>query len=169
MIIIITGTPGTGKTTLAKKIARNFHYTPVGVTALIKKKKLAESYDKKRCCPVVDAVKLEKALQQYIEECRHRALQQKREVRLVIDSHMAHVLGPAYVDLCIVTRCDLKVLLSRLHKKKYSRQKIADNMESEIMEVCLSEAVDNGHDPLIIDTTTKVSFRLIKKALAKKA
>lgn len=165
MIIIITGTPGTGKTVLAKRIAAAFGYQHIEVNSLIKKNKLAEYYDKKRHCHVVDEKKLMEVLHQFIEEKHQKALKQHRELKLVIDSHMAHVIDPEYVDLCIVTRCGLSTLYTRLKKRGYPQQKISDNIESEIMEVCLTEAQDNGHDPILIDTSKPVLLPFIKKHL----
>ena len=54
MIIIVSGTPGTGKTTLAKKIANKLKYKYLDVKRLITANKIAETYDKKRKCHVVD-------------------------------------------------------------------------------------------------------------------
>lgn len=165
MIIIITGTPGTGKTILAKRIATSLGYTYADVNSIIKKNKLTESYDKKRHCHVVNEKKLTEALHQFIEEKHQKALKKRQEVKLIIDSHMAHVINPEYVDLCIVTRCGLSVLYYHLKKRGYPPQKISDNIESEIMEVCLTEAQDNGYTPLVIDTSKSVSLIPIKKHL----
>ena len=62
MIIIITGTPGTGKSSLAKAISKKYDLKYVNVSELIKNSKLAESYDKTRHCYVVDIIKLNKIL-----------------------------------------------------------------------------------------------------------
>ena len=47
-VLIVTGTPATGKTTLSKKLAKklNFHY--LDVNKVIKKYNISEGYDKKR-------------------------------------------------------------------------------------------------------------------------
>jgi len=61
-VIIVTGTPGTGKTALSRKLAKklNFHY--LDVNKIIKKYKVSEGYDKKRKTKVVDIKKLNKVL-----------------------------------------------------------------------------------------------------------
>src|SRR3989338_3917796 len=61
-VLIVTGTPATGKTTLSKKLAKklNFHY--LDVNKVIKKYNISEGYDKKRKTRVVDIKKLNKAL-----------------------------------------------------------------------------------------------------------
>ena len=72
---------------------------------------------------------------------------------MVIDSHLSHYLDKKYVDLCVVVKCDIKVLKKRLEKKKYSKAKIRENLDSEILDVCLVEALENGHKIKVIDTT----------------
>ena len=66
---------------------------------------------------------------------------------------MSHYLPKRYVDLCIVTKCDIKVLKNRLKKRKYSLNKIKDNIEAEIFDVCLLEAKKKKHEILVVDTT----------------
>ena len=137
-IIIITGSVGAGKTTLAQKYKKQ-GYTPLDVNQLIKKHKLYDAYDHKNKCFVVDEKKLATWLEQRIQQAK------KNKQKLVIDSHLSHYLSPKYVDLCIVVTCDLKTLYKRLKKRGYSKKKIEDNLQCEIMEVCYTEALEKGH------------------------
>lgn len=137
-IIIITGSVGAGKTTLAKTYEKR-GYTHLDINQLIKKHKLYDSYDRKNKCFVVDEKKLARWLEQRIKEAR------KNKQKLVMDSHLSHSISPKYVDLCIVVTCDLKTLYKRLKKRGYSKKKIGDNLECEIMEVCYTEAIEKGH------------------------
>ncbi len=150
-VIIVTGTPGTGKTTLAKKIAKlGFRY--VDVEKIIKGQRLSEGKDPKRDTIIVDEKKLAKALEDYIK---------KHDEDLVIDSHMSHVISPKLVDMCIVTRCNQKELDRRMKKKKYGKKKIDENIEAEIMEVCLTEAKEKGHKVKVVETDKKYDVKKI--------
>ncbi len=60
--IIITGTPGTGKTTLAKRLAKRLNYHYIDVNKLISKYKLSEGYDSKRRTKIIDINKLNKKI-----------------------------------------------------------------------------------------------------------
>ena len=60
--IIITGTPGSGKTLLSVKLAKKLNFLYINVNKIIKKYKISEGYDKKRKTKVVDVKKLNKAL-----------------------------------------------------------------------------------------------------------
>ncbi len=53
-VMIVTGTPGTGKTTIAKRMAKKYKAEYIDVNVVIKEHKLRESYDKKRKSYVVD-------------------------------------------------------------------------------------------------------------------
>ena len=46
--IIVTGSVGTGKTTLAKKLSKKLNYEYINVNEVIKENKLDREYDKKR-------------------------------------------------------------------------------------------------------------------------
>ena len=45
-MIALTGTPGTGKSSIAKKLAKKLGYELIDLNDVIKKKKLYEKYDK---------------------------------------------------------------------------------------------------------------------------
>ena len=155
MIIIVSGTPGTGKTTLSKKLAQKLNYKYLDVAKLIKEKDLQESYDKKRKTYIVDIKKLNKELIKIIKTSKN----------LIIDSHLSHYLPKKYIDLCIITKCNLKELEKRLKKKKCSKAKIRENLDCEIFDVCLNEAKEAGHKILIINTTKGIDINKIIKEI----
>lgn len=143
VIIIITGTSGSGKTKVAREIAKKYKLKYVDVGSLIIKNKLYDKYDRKFKSYIVDERKLNRFLIKLI----------KKEKNLVLDSHLSHYLDKKYVDLCIVTKCDLKILKKRLEKRKYSKEKIKENLEAEILDTCLVEALERKHKVKIVDTT----------------
>ena len=162
-IIIVTGTPGTGKTLLSKKLASklNFHY--IDANRMIRKYKLSEGYDKKRNTEIVDATKLNKTLIREISNFK----KDKKTKGIIIDSHLSHYLPKKYAGLCIVTKSGLKTLEERLKKRKYTKSKIRENLDAEIFDVCLNEAKENKHKILIIDTTRKIDLNGIIKTIEK--
>ena len=139
--ICVTGAVGTGKTELSKKLAKHLKFEYLDVSKL--KNKLSEGYDKEKKCEIIDIKKLNKFLIEKI----------KSSGNIIIDSHMSHYLPKKYVDLCIVTKCEIKVLKNRLKKRNYSLSKIKDNIEAEIFDVCLLEAKKRKHVILVVDTT----------------
>ena len=61
-VICVSGTPGTGKTILAKKLAKKLNFYYIDVNELISKHKLYEGYDRKRKTKIVDINKLNKKI-----------------------------------------------------------------------------------------------------------
>ena len=146
-IIIITGIPATGKTTVAKMLARKLKAEYIDVNELVEKHKLAVGYDKKRKSKIIDVDRLNKVLEGIIKNARKS---------IIIDSHLSHYLSNKLVDLCIVTRTELRELRKRLEKRGYHKSKIRENLDCEIFDVCYMEAVALGHNVKVVDTSKGV-------------
>ncbi len=142
MIIIVTGTPGTGKTTVAKALAKELNHNYLDLNIIIDQFDVVVGYDKKRKSKIIDEDKLVRYMKEIILGNKD----------LVIDSHLSHYIPPEYVDICFVTKCNLKELKKRLLKRKYSKEKINENLQVEIFDVCLNEAKEMGHKVKIIMT-----------------
>mgnify|MGYP001610398864 FL=1 len=165
-VILVSGTPGTGKTTLSKKLAQrlNLHYLDVNL--IIKKYGLSEGYDKKRKTKIVDVKKLNRMLIKEITNYKNSIIKnynKKSKKGVLIDSHLSHYLPKKYADLCIVAKCSLKELEKRLRDKNYSKEKIRENLDAEIFDICLAEARENKHKVIIIDTTKSINIGKISK------
>ncbi|MBI4155183.1 AAA family ATPase [Candidatus Woesearchaeota archaeon] len=153
--IIITGTAGSGKTLVAKRLSKLLKLPYLDVKELIIKNKLYDGYDKKLKTRLIDVKKLNKFLISLIK---------KSQKTLIIDSHLGHYLPRRYVNLCIITKCNLKTLLKRLKKRKYNKVKIKENIEAEILKTCYYDAKEMGHKIIEIDTT---NIKGINKQLRK--
>ena len=158
-IIIVTGTPCTGKTQIARKLSLLLHFKHIDLNKLINKEKLFTGYDKARNTKIVPLKPLINCLKRIIAQS---------ETSLIIDGHLSHFLSSDIVDLCIVTKCSLKELKKRLETRHYLKEKVRENLDSEIFDVCLSEAKEKGHKLLIIDTTHKLKFSNIIIKVRKK-
>jgi adenylate kinase len=142
MVIIVTGTPGTGKTTFAKKLAkeRGYAYMDLGEYAIMHG--FAVEFDKKRNTAVIDHEKLVKKLVDEFD----------RDTKIVIDGHFSHELPAALVEACYVTKAKLPELKRRLQERKYSEAKVQENLEAEIFDTCAQEAAENGHTVTVVWT-----------------
>ena len=157
-VVIITGSVGTGKTTLAKKLAKTLNYRYIDVNKLIEKEEISSGYDRKRRCKIIDIRRLNNLLINLINNSKKN---------LIIDSHLSHYLPKKYVDLCVVTKCDLKVLEKRLRKRGYTKDKIRENLDCEIFDICLNEAKELRHRVIVIDTTKGINISEISKVVKK--
>lgn len=160
-VIVVTGTPGTGKTALSKKLAKRLNFLYVDVNNLISKYKLSEGYDAKRKTRIIDVNKLNKFLIMHIKNLK----KDKKLKGVIIDSHLSHCLPREYADLCIVAKCDIKELIRRLKKKGFHKSKIQENLQAEIFDVCHNEAVENKHNILIADTSKEFNINDAVKKL----
>ena len=135
MIISISGTPGTGKTRLAKKLAKDLKFKYIDGNKVISLHHLRESHDSKRMCHIIDVNKFSRAVLDMVLG------------NSIVDSHLSHHLKKA--GLCIVCRSELAKLKKRLEKRGYPPSKVRENLDAEIFEVCLSEAIELGQTVII--------------------
>lgn len=150
-VIVVSGTPGTGKTTYSKRLAKDKKYKYMDVNLVVDKFRLSEGLDKKRDTKLIDTEKLNKVLTDIIKEER-----EKRTKGIVIDSHLSHYLPKEYVNLCVITKCDLRILKNRLEKRGYSKGKVRENLDAEIFDTCRTEALEQGHKVKVVDTSRKI-------------
>ena len=148
-VIVITGTPGTGKTTIARKLIKKLNFYNLDVNKIISKNKLSESYDKKRKTKIIDVNKLNKTL---IFEIKNIKKTEEYD-GIIIDSHLSHYLPKKYVDFCIVAKCSINELSKRLKRKRFHKEKIQENLQAEIFDICYNEAAEKKHKIIKIDTT----------------
>ncbi len=141
-LITITGSPGTGKSALAKFLSKKLGFERLDLHKYYQK--ISKRYDQKKQSQVIDYQKFERLVREKVKQSKKG---------LIVDSHISHLLPKKLVDLCLVLVCsDLKKLEARLKKRKYSQRKIRENLDAEIFQVCLMEAKEKGHEVLMFDT-----------------
>ena len=159
--IIVTGTPGTGKTTLSKRLAKKLSFYYIDANKIIFEYNLSDGYDRKRKTKIIDVKKLNKKL---IYEIKN--IKKNNKTRgVIIDSHLSHYLPKKYTDFCIVTKCDIKELSQRLKMKKFNKNKIQENVQAEIFDICLNEAKRKKHKVIAINTTKGFNIKDIIRKL----
>ncbi len=140
-LIVISGTPGTGKTTWAKVLAKKLGYNRLDLHDYYKE--ISTGYNRSKQAYDIDLKKFEKLVKGLKENT-------------ILDSHIAHLLPK--IDLCIVLTCsNLKKLEKRLKARKYSKRKARENLDAEIFQICLNEAKENGHKVIEFDTAKKIT------------
>jgi len=152
--IIVTGVPGTGKTTFAKNLAEKYKLAYTDVNQLIAKHNLSVGRDKKRDCEIIDTDTLKRVLEDEIKDSSST---------MVIDSHLSQCIGSEFVKICFVTKCDIRELKKRLEKRGYSKEKVRENLDAEIFDVCLVEANELSHRTEIINTDKVVDYNKLER------
>jgi len=133
LVILISGTPGTGKSTISTYLSKvlSAKYIDVGKFAIMEK--LYSSYDEDRQSFIVDIERLQKRLKEIIEEEGND---------IILDTHIVDVVPSNYVDFVIILRTDPRILEKRLQKKGYPKKKVKENVQAEILGTCTYHAVN---------------------------
>lgn len=139
--IIITGTPGSGKTSHAEEfVSQNPEFQHIDVSGFAKANDCIEEYDEERDTSIVNEDKLLDLLEPLADKGG-----------LVIDWHCCEIFPERWIDLVVVIRCNNTILYERLENRGYKQSKITENVECEIMQVLLSEAMDNYNHNIVVE------------------
>jgi len=144
MIVALSGTPGTGKTSVAK-ILQEEKYEVISVNDIAFQHDFLQGIDKKRNSKILDIERINEFI---------RKNYAKKDL-VFIDGHAAHFLQA--IERVIILRCHPKELKIRLEKRGWNKEKIRENVEAEILDVILCDTVENFKENYIfeIDTTHK--------------
>ena len=166
-IIIISGTPGCGKTSISKIISEKINAKTISLNELAVSEKLTLKYDKKRETHVVDFNKLIPYVENLID------LYNKENTEfLLIEGHFSDAIPDKYIDYVIILRCNPDELYKRLEKRGYKIEKIRENVQAEILGNCTnffiqkqikSPTYEIDTTNLTIDSIAKIIIDLIVK------
>ena len=137
-VILISGTPGTGKSTIIKKAKdQNASVQVLNISEFVKQEGLHDGYDEEFDTFIINDRKTQKKLMKRIPEMR-------RKGPILIECHSCGLFDEdemeVLVDKVMVLTCSTESLYDRLKLRNYSKRKIEENMECEIMRVCVDEA-----------------------------
>lgn len=135
--VLLTGTPGTGKTTTASLIAERTGMKHVNVGEMIKEHKCHEGRDEDLNTYILDEDKLLDIMEGILDKAA------EEDQGIVADFHVCEMFPERWFDLVLCLRTSTDVLFDRLSARGYNEKKRAENMEAEIMQVILEEARDS--------------------------
>ncbi|WP_455367504.1 adenylate kinase family protein [[Eubacterium] cellulosolvens] len=132
--IVITGTPGVGKTRFARILGHKIKASVVNLSRFVKEKKFISSIDKQRRTEIINIKRTSKALNELIKE--------RADDVLIFEGHFAQlVVDPQDIKIAFVLRCHPETLRKRLRNRGFSKEKIYENVLSEILDSCLVETL----------------------------
>jgi len=157
-IIIISGTPGTGKTTVSKEISRKIKAKVISLNDLVIQKDLFVKFNSNRETFVIN----EDRVIAYVLKLIESYVSEKIDF-VLIEGHFSDIIPSNFIDSVIVLRCHPDELLRRLKKKGYNERKIIENIQSEILGNCVNYFINkNINIPLLeIDTTNITTKSLV--------
>ena len=127
-ILGITGTPGTGKKSIAPLVAKKLGLGCVGLNELAVSHGLVDESDPEG---KVDT-----------KELRRRLVHELRGPAVVYGHLLPYALPPTSVSRVVVLRCEPAALKARLLARSYPSQKVVDNVEAELIGLVSSDAFD---------------------------
>lgn len=136
--ILISGTPGTGKTTLGRELAQRSNLNYINISEFAKEEELFEGYDEKRECQIIDEDRVVDELESKIGEGGN-----------IVDYHGSEFFPERWFDAVFVLRTDNTILYERLESRGYAKDKIEENVQCEIFQTLLEEAKDSYEDNIV--------------------
>ena len=127
--ILVTGTPGTGKSCTCAQIAEVTGLKHLEVGELVKQESYHEGWDEEFQSYILDEQRLLDGIEEDMDSGG-----------VVLDYHGADLFPEKWFDLVLVLRANNTVLYDRLAERGYGQKKITENVECEIMQVIFDEA-----------------------------
>ena len=133
-VILLTGVPGVGKTTIASLLSERLKGVHVNLSELALAEGLVTGYDSMRETSIVDLERTTTRLMEIIQEGQDP---------LIIEGHFSQdIISPEGVSNVFVLRRAPWKLKDELESRGYSPEKVKENVEAELLDVCLIEAVE---------------------------
>jgi adenylate kinase len=155
--LLVLGTPGVGKSDLSRSLGKRLGLDVIELGRVVRENKLYNRFDPSTRSYEIDERRVRKYLVNSIG---------KNDV--VIATHsVGRAFPPRRVRLAIVLRLDPVVLYRRLRARGWTRRKAWENVESELVDVCLEEAVRLlGREKVVeVDTTNLSQSNVLSRAL----
>jgi len=159
-LLLVTGVPGTGKTTISSLLAAELGAEHIELTRLVREGGLSQGWDQARATAIADMKALRNAISNILDNTTRP---------LIIDGHYSPDVAPRdEATLVIVLRCAPWVIREKLLERGYSIRKVRENVEAELLGTCLTDAlaVQDPEKVCEIDTTTQTPEETVKLILS---
>ncbi|KAL7115694.1 hypothetical protein ACP275_04G197900 [Erythranthe tilingii] len=137
--ILITGTPGTGKSTTSVALAEAANLRHINIGDLVKEKSLHDGWDDEFDCYIINEDLVCDELEDLMEQGGN-----------IVDHHGCDFFPERWFDYVVVLQTDNSVLYDRLTKRGYEGKKLSNNIECEIFQVLLEEARDSYKEDIVV-------------------
>jgi adenylate kinase len=160
-VILVTGTPCVGKTTVAQQLTAKLDALYINLTEFANKHNLTLGEDKERKTTIIDEEKMRAKIGEAIDTAE--------KPTIIVDGHYAAAVVPKrYVTRIFVLRRNPIELRSFVEKCGFSDAKLWENLASEILDVCLVEALREHEKEKVceLDVTGKTAENVASEIIA---
>lgn len=130
--ILVTGTPGTGKTTTSTALAEATQLNHINIGDLVKEKNLHDGWDDELDSYILNEDLVCDELEDVMDEGGN-----------IVDYHGCDFFPERWFDCVVVLQTDNTILYDRLSRRGYKESKLSNNVECEIFQVLLEEAKES--------------------------
>ena len=152
--ILITGTPGTGKSTLCQRLTESAGVRWINVGDFAKKNGCLGDWDERYECHELDEDKLIDELEDVMAEGN-----------VIVEHHVTDIFPERWFDSVFVLRTDNTKLYDRLQQRGYNDKKLQDNLQCEIFQTILDEAEESYKPEIVHQLSSNESEDIEKNAL----
>ncbi|RLI55597.1 MAG: nucleotide kinase [Candidatus Thorarchaeota archaeon] len=153
--ILIGGTPGTGKTIVAKALGARLGVEVFSLGEMADSAGCVTDEDKARDTGIIDEDCLVEAIIDVVED--------EKGKRILIEGHYIDLVPNPSVEWVFLLRTHPDELKTRLEKRGYAESKVLENVEAEVLGVCQLDALDSFGEKKVfeIDTTNLTSAQTV--------
>ncbi|KAK2955602.1 putative Adenylate kinase isoenzyme 6 like protein [Blattamonas nauphoetae] len=142
MNILVTGTPGTGKTTLCQRLSEQLHLNYLHFGSFARNiPVLQDLWNEQMQCYDLDD-EAENMIMDEMEPLMEQG-------RCIVEHHDARPFPERWFGLVILLRSSTEQLFDRLSSRQYSQEKVQENIQAEIFNICKEQA-EESYSPSII-------------------
>ncbi|OOF92271.1 hypothetical protein ASPCADRAFT_210702 [Aspergillus carbonarius ITEM 5010] len=143
--VIITGTPGVGKTVHCEQLAQDTGLRHLSINQVAKDRGCYDTYDQELQTWIVDEDKLLDAIEDEVLQGGY-----------LIDWHACDLFPKSWIDLVVVLRCpSTSVHYDRLATRGYNQTKLQENLDAEIFGILLEEAREAFDEEVVVELNSE--------------
>jgi len=149
--LLVTGTPGTGKTRLAARLQDSLGFNVINVGDFSKENDCLGEWDDDYQSHEIEEDKLLDLLEPRLGQ---------GEGGVIVEHHVPDLFPERWFDLVLVLRCNNTELYDRLSGRGYTGRKLEENVQAEIFQTILEEAQAGYREEVVVEMQSETEQQL---------